>query len=141
MASLTPCEELETHTGCEPKSIISSPRREGLPLRGLQGCRRGWEQSGDHVDRADQCPELAAQPNAGNTNGHRATGKQIEYIARLAGQINGMDPRRLEALAGKMFDKPLCELNSFEASGLINTLKSVKAGEMDLDKILARAAT
>ena len=92
---------------------------------------------------ARQRPErTTTQPTTGNTNGsHRASSKQMEYVGRLIDQIPGMDPQRLDALSEKIFGKPAAELTSFEASELIDTLKSVKAGEMDLDKILAGAAT
>jgi hypothetical protein len=79
--------------------------------------------------------------SSGNGNGHYAASeKQFSYINQLARQIKGLGVQRLGILTQQMFSKTLADLSSFEASALIDQLKDIKSGEINLVSLLGAAA-
>ena len=72
----------------------------------------------------------------GAISGHRASDKQRDYAHQLAGQIKGLGVRKLDQLAHRLSGKPLADLTGLEASGLIDKLKAIKAGNLSVSAAL-----
>jgi len=81
-----------------------------------------------------------AAPHSPGRNGRAATEKQRRFAQRLARQIPGLDAPRLDALSGHLFEKPLAQLTSAEASGLIETLSAIQQGRRSLESAWEQAA-
>jgi|SRR5579863_6126967 len=77
--------------------------------------------------------------NSKGVPNHHASARQIDYLERLAREIPSVGIRRLEALAQQICNKPMAALSSFDASSLIDTLKAIKEGRLDLDAALKGA--
>jgi len=134
-------------------TLINDPQRFQDRIR--QVFRLAQQAIDDELSRqpttASQQSNGASQAshNGSNaTNGNRnaqtanmASDKQLSYARQLAKAIQGLGIRRLESLAEKMFGKQLVALTTLDASGLIDTLKSIKAGEIDINSVLDGAAS
>lgn len=83
-------------------------------------------------------PERAS---ASRTNGSGVSRRQIEYAQQLASQIPGLGVRRLEKLATDMFGAPITGLTSIDASVLIDTLRAIKEGHLELNAAIEREVT
>jgi len=114
------CRQVQNAYAACSKAINEELARQQGQANGAAGVRS---------QPAPTSPQNGTVPN----NGHQASEKQHAYLRQLAGQVKGLGVRKLETLAQKMFGKPVASISSLEASGLIDTLKSIKAGEINLD--------
>jgi hypothetical protein len=112
----------------------------------------------DELAREQQAENAASNGHAAPRNGHPndsanghaagprsnqpavASEKQLNYARQLAKTISGLGIRRLDHLAEKMYGKPLISLTTLDASSLIDTLKAIKDGRIDLDAVLNQTA-
>ena len=81
-----------------------------------------------------------AAHNGTSVENHRATEKQLTYLRQLAGQIQGLGIRRLDKFAEQICGRPLADLSGLDASRLIDLLKAVKDGTLDLQAAVENAA-
>ena len=89
---------------------------------------------------AEAASPAVEPPPVLNAAGQRATARQMEYARVLAGQIRGLGQRRLETFGQALLGKPLADLTPLEASRLIDMLKDVRAGKLDLEIVLRQAS-
>ena len=119
--------------------------------RHCQAMNNGAEQHvpQDGVATEQSVGDIDVSQAAGDGNGQRggngdmpqpATPRQLEFIRVLAGQIRGLGVRRLDTVTDTLCGKPLTGLSHAEASALIDILKNVRAGKLDLEAALRGAA-
>ena len=90
----------------------------------------------DELSRQDRCQLEPVHPTGHSTaNGaspYGATSKQLEYAKQLAKSIPGHGVHGLEQLSQHLYAKPLAGVSSVECSSIIDLLKDVKAGKVEL---------
>ena len=122
-------------------------RRQGNPQNTPSNGNRRTARASKPSNGARQSPQEAAPaasrrfPDRGAGNGSTASQKQIDYIRQLSSQIKGLTPGQLHEIVDRLYGKRLEMLSGVEASGLIDTLKAIKAGKLDPAEILTGART
>ncbi len=91
----------------------------------------------DRSSTAGNGSELLRAPSSDSP---LATDRQINFAHHLARQIRSLGGQRLKELAQQIYSRPLEELTSREASQLIDLLKDMRAGNLDVGELLPGAA-
>ncbi len=122
-------DELAWHQGRSNGRVTKAYR----PIVSAPATSAAGPQNGNgHAADTDHC-------SGGGVPG--ASPRQIDYINQLARQIRGLDVRRLEELSQRICGLPVAGLSSLDASGLIDCLRAIKAGKINLDNALNGAAS
>lgn len=86
---------------------------------------------------------LTAQPQG---NGPRpkpgtATLRQLLRLYRTASRLPAFDPKKLQNLARRLYQKPLEELSMLEVAAMTSMLNAVLRGSVDLQTVLTEPAS
>jgi hypothetical protein len=94
--------------------------------------------NGRRTTSSDQRTGAAAQPPEGSNGSanHRASKRQLDYMQQLARQIDGLGARGLQSLTQRICGKPMADLTTLDASSVIDTLKAMKDGRLDVQAAL-----
>jgi hypothetical protein len=80
-------------------------------------------------------------PATTNGQDRYVSGRQLGYAMQLARQIRGLGANKLDTLAERLHGTQLFELSRLEASSLIDTLKAIKEGRVDVNVALVGDTT
>lgn len=105
-----------------------------------QACRQAVEAELSRHRPAKEERSSNGRGSNGDGQGKPATPKQIEYARNLAEAPGGVGAEQLDMLCQKMFQQPFAEINSLQASNLIDTLKQIRDGSIDLESALEAAS-
>ena len=129
----------------DPEGFHDRVRRTYAACREAVEAELARQRAGDaaaalDASRSPTSESLSADGEGRSADVHPASRRQLDYIEKLAGQIRDFDDRQLVALADHLFGTSPTELSCRQASNLIIVLQDLKAGRIDLNAALDRAA-